>query len=313
MRMQRCDGAHPACAQCVRAHKQQECAYDDGRGKTRTQALRERILRLEAELECIRGDGSGSGSGMGGGPGREGSVFLVDPHAPNPPLTASTIGGMEFMDFGEMNSELDLEFDIERPMTSLSDPSTTTSSAFDPNALTFTSASASPPGDADEYAGGVHRTRTIRPRDVPRSQTHLRRPTPRERPSSGVFGYSANHPLVQQAQQAQQGYASPYDFQFNQGHNHGHSRTSSGSTGSVSPSASTVASGGHVSAAGSGVSPYSSFTGTISFPFFMVKFTKRECRPPFAGPLAIPLARPIHVLRVFFCSRLCVRQPRDRH
>nr|GAT44451.1 predicted protein [Mycena chlorophos] len=44
---QRCDGAKPACQQCTRAKKGDACEYDDGKGKTRTQILRETIVRLE--------------------------------------------------------------------------------------------------------------------------------------------------------------------------------------------------------------------------------------------------------------------------
>ncbi|KAJ7049951.1 hypothetical protein C8F01DRAFT_1181078 [Mycena amicta] len=46
-RKMRCDGAKPACQQCARAKKGDACEYDDGKGKTRTQILRETIIRLE--------------------------------------------------------------------------------------------------------------------------------------------------------------------------------------------------------------------------------------------------------------------------
>ncbi|KAJ7646575.1 hypothetical protein FB45DRAFT_177962 [Roridomyces roridus] len=46
-RKMRCDGAKPACQQCSRAKKGDSCEYDDGKGKTRTQLLRETIVRLE--------------------------------------------------------------------------------------------------------------------------------------------------------------------------------------------------------------------------------------------------------------------------
>ena len=48
--IQRCDGIKPACQQCVRAKKADCCEYDDGKGKTRTQLLRENIARLEARI-----------------------------------------------------------------------------------------------------------------------------------------------------------------------------------------------------------------------------------------------------------------------
>lgn len=46
----RCDGIKPACQQCVRAKKGDACEYDDGKGKTRTQLLRENIARLEERI-----------------------------------------------------------------------------------------------------------------------------------------------------------------------------------------------------------------------------------------------------------------------
>ncbi|KAG6897529.1 hypothetical protein C0992_000514 [Termitomyces sp. T32_za158] len=49
-RKMRCDGTKPACQQCVRAKKGEGCEYDDGKGKTRTQLLREHIARLEARI-----------------------------------------------------------------------------------------------------------------------------------------------------------------------------------------------------------------------------------------------------------------------
>ncbi|KAL0067387.1 hypothetical protein AAF712_005616 [Marasmius tenuissimus] len=49
-RKMRCDGNKPACQQCVRAKKPECCEYDDGKGKTRTQILRETIVRLEQRV-----------------------------------------------------------------------------------------------------------------------------------------------------------------------------------------------------------------------------------------------------------------------
>jgi hypothetical protein len=45
--LQRCDGQKPSCQQCTRAKKADGCEYDDGKGKTRTQILRETIAKLE--------------------------------------------------------------------------------------------------------------------------------------------------------------------------------------------------------------------------------------------------------------------------
>ena len=72
-RVQRCDGAKPACAQCTRAQKADACAYDDGRGKTRTQALREKIARLEEEIAKLRDPDSAAAL-------HAQSIFLHDPH-----------------------------------------------------------------------------------------------------------------------------------------------------------------------------------------------------------------------------------------
>ncbi|KAG1844338.1 hypothetical protein DFJ58DRAFT_29242 [Suillus subalutaceus] len=49
-RKMRCDGSKPACQQCVRAKQHDACQYDDGKGKTRTQLLREHIERLEQRI-----------------------------------------------------------------------------------------------------------------------------------------------------------------------------------------------------------------------------------------------------------------------
>ncbi|KAF9478626.1 hypothetical protein BDN70DRAFT_808426 [Pholiota conissans] len=48
---QRCDGQKPSCQQCTRAKKADGCEYDDGKGKTRTQILRETIVKLEHRIK----------------------------------------------------------------------------------------------------------------------------------------------------------------------------------------------------------------------------------------------------------------------
>ncbi|THH04774.1 hypothetical protein EW145_g5278, partial [Phellinidium pouzarii] len=73
-RKMRCDGAKPACAQCARAHKGDACVYDDGRGKTRTQALREKIARLEEEIASLRDPDNVASL-------HSQTIFLRDPHA----------------------------------------------------------------------------------------------------------------------------------------------------------------------------------------------------------------------------------------
>jgi hypothetical protein len=54
----------------MRAHKPDGCQYDDGRGKTRTQALRERIQRLEEEIAQLRDPEYAAPA-----------IVLTDPHA----------------------------------------------------------------------------------------------------------------------------------------------------------------------------------------------------------------------------------------
>lgn len=66
---QRCDGAKPACQQCARAKKADGCEYDDGKGKTRTQILRETIVKLEQRVRELEDPEYVSPS-----------VTLIDPH-----------------------------------------------------------------------------------------------------------------------------------------------------------------------------------------------------------------------------------------
>ncbi|KAI0047936.1 hypothetical protein FA95DRAFT_1572220 [Auriscalpium vulgare] len=69
-RKMRCDGTKPACQQCQRAKKGDLCEYDDGKGKTRTQILRETISRLEARIKELEDPDRVSSS-----------ITLFDPHA----------------------------------------------------------------------------------------------------------------------------------------------------------------------------------------------------------------------------------------
>ena len=73
---QKCDGTKPACQQCVRAKKSDCCEYDDGKGKTRTQLLKETIAKLEQRVRQLEGP-SASSSSIASGPA---SVVLFDPH-----------------------------------------------------------------------------------------------------------------------------------------------------------------------------------------------------------------------------------------
>ncbi|KAF5380431.1 hypothetical protein D9615_004662 [Tricholomella constricta] len=69
-RKMRCDGNKPACQQCIRAKKGDACEYDDGKGKTRTQLLRENIVRLEQRIRELEDPEYVSPA-----------VVLYDPHA----------------------------------------------------------------------------------------------------------------------------------------------------------------------------------------------------------------------------------------
>ena len=76
---QRCDGAKPACAQCVRAKKTDGCEYDDGKGKTRTQLMREHIARLEMRVKELENPEQSAPS-----------MTLFDPHALSPYYSESS-------------------------------------------------------------------------------------------------------------------------------------------------------------------------------------------------------------------------------
>ncbi|KAI0743678.1 hypothetical protein C8Q80DRAFT_1107019 [Daedaleopsis nitida] len=69
-RKMRCDGSKPACSQCVRAKKGDGCEYDDGKGKTRTQLMREHIARLEMRVKELENPEQSAPS-----------MTLFDPHA----------------------------------------------------------------------------------------------------------------------------------------------------------------------------------------------------------------------------------------
>ncbi|KAI0708903.1 hypothetical protein C8T65DRAFT_739974 [Cerioporus squamosus] len=78
-RKMRCDGAKPACAQCVRAKKTDACEYDDGKGKTRTQLMREHIARLEMRVKELENPEQSAPS-----------MTLFDPHAISPYYSESS-------------------------------------------------------------------------------------------------------------------------------------------------------------------------------------------------------------------------------
>lgn len=68
-RKMRCDGAKPACQQCIKAKKGEACEYDDGKGKTRTQILRETVAKLEQRIRDLEDPDYVASS-----------VMLYDPH-----------------------------------------------------------------------------------------------------------------------------------------------------------------------------------------------------------------------------------------
>jgi len=75
----KCDGAKPACQQCVKAKKAEACEYDDGKGKTRTQLMREHIAKLEMRIRELESAEVSSPP-----------VTLHDPHAASPYLSESS-------------------------------------------------------------------------------------------------------------------------------------------------------------------------------------------------------------------------------
>lgn len=54
-RKMKCDGQRPICGGCTRANRSADCEYDDGKTKTRTQLLQEKIHRLEFRLQQLEG------------------------------------------------------------------------------------------------------------------------------------------------------------------------------------------------------------------------------------------------------------------
>ncbi|KAI0088107.1 hypothetical protein BDY19DRAFT_994517 [Irpex rosettiformis] len=83
-RKMKCDGTKPACQQCVRAKKAEGCEYDDGKGKTRTQLMREHIQQLEQRIKELESSDRRNSP----------SITLFDPHAPSPyPSGSSSSSG----------------------------------------------------------------------------------------------------------------------------------------------------------------------------------------------------------------------------
>lgn len=56
----KCDAVRPACRKCVTAGRAEECNYDDGKQKTRTQLLQEKVKELEDKLKTLESVSAGS-------------------------------------------------------------------------------------------------------------------------------------------------------------------------------------------------------------------------------------------------------------
>ncbi|KAG8728277.1 hypothetical protein FRC12_021872, partial [Ceratobasidium sp. 428] len=56
----KCDAVRPACRKCVTAGRPDECVYDDGKQKTRTQLLQEKVKELEEKLLSLESTNEGS-------------------------------------------------------------------------------------------------------------------------------------------------------------------------------------------------------------------------------------------------------------
>ncbi|GAB1517112.1 hypothetical protein RhiTH_000155 [Rhizoctonia solani] len=59
----KCDAVRPACRKCTTAGRADECHYDDGKQKTRTQLLQEKVKELEEKLKSLESGSNGSEEG----------------------------------------------------------------------------------------------------------------------------------------------------------------------------------------------------------------------------------------------------------
>ncbi|KAG8682354.1 hypothetical protein FRC08_015018, partial [Ceratobasidium sp. 394] len=59
----KCDAVRPACRKCVTAGRPDECVYDEGKQKTRTQLLQEKVKELEDKLLSLESANGGSDEG----------------------------------------------------------------------------------------------------------------------------------------------------------------------------------------------------------------------------------------------------------
>ncbi|TDL20139.1 hypothetical protein BD410DRAFT_899724 [Rickenella mellea] len=63
-RKMKCDATKPVCRQCVKANRSDDCEYDDGRQKSRTQILQEKIAKLEDRIRELDSSASDSSSSL---------------------------------------------------------------------------------------------------------------------------------------------------------------------------------------------------------------------------------------------------------
>lgn len=57
----KCSGSRPVCEQCSKANRAADCEFDDGKAKTRTQLLQEKISMLESRVRELEGNPSTGG------------------------------------------------------------------------------------------------------------------------------------------------------------------------------------------------------------------------------------------------------------
>ncbi|CEL54576.1 hypothetical protein RSOLAG1IB_07180 [Rhizoctonia solani AG-1 IB] len=76
----KCDAVRPACRKCTTAGRADECHYDDGKQKTRTQLLQEKVKELEEKLMSLESTSNGSDEGDS----------MVSPDQP-PPLAPAVV------------------------------------------------------------------------------------------------------------------------------------------------------------------------------------------------------------------------------
>ncbi|THU96317.1 hypothetical protein K435DRAFT_722775 [Dendrothele bispora CBS 962.96] len=59
----KCDGKKPVCSSCLKMKRPEECEYEDRRQKSRTQKLKEKLMKLEDRIRELEGPAEGSSSG----------------------------------------------------------------------------------------------------------------------------------------------------------------------------------------------------------------------------------------------------------